>query len=239
MIRSLRSEFLKLVTIRTFLWIALADVALVVVTALSVAASGGDAIQSATDDRSVAQISGIAVLFALVGGIILMAAESTHGTITQTLLVTPVRERVLGAKAVIGALVGGALVLGSEALVLAITVPSAAGLSVHNARPTLLGCFLAALLAGALGVGLGAIVRGQGAGIGISLLWLLIGENVMPLVSEEGARYAPGRTFAALASGSRGGSDVIPGMTVGGVAAAAWTAAFVLVGAVVLLRRDV
>lgn len=237
MSRSLRSEWVKAVTTRTFLWIALADLALVVITSISVAASG-DPINSASDDRSVAQIAGVAVLFALVGGIVGMAGESTHGTITQTLLVTPVRERVFAAKAVAAAVVGLALAVGSEVVVLLITVPGA-GLSVHDARATLLGVLIAAPLAAMLGVGLGAVVRGQGGGIAIALIWLLVGENLMPVISRDAARYVPGRAFASLASGSREGSDVILGMGSGAAAAAAWTTLFVAAGLFVLLRRDV
>lgn len=237
MSRSLRSEWVKAVTTRTFLWIALADLALVVITSISVAASG-DPINSASDDRSVAQIAGVAVLFALVGGIVGMAGESTHGTITQTLLVTPVRERVFAAKAVAAAVVGLALAVGSEVVVLLITVPGA-GLSVHDAHATLLGVLIAAPLAAMLGVGLGAVVRGQGGGIAIALIWLLVGENLMPVISRDAARYVPGRAFASLASGSREGSDVILGMGAGAAAAAAWTTLFVAAGLFVLLRRDV
>jgi len=237
MSRSLRSEWAKVVTTRTFLWIVLADLALVVITSISVAASS-DPINSASDDRSVAQIAGVAVLFALVGGVVGMAGESTHGTITQTLLVTPVRERVFASKAVAAAVVGLALAVVSEAVVLLITVPGA-GLSVHDARATLLGVLVAAPLAAMLGVGLGAVVRGQGGGIAIALIWLLVGENLMPLISRDATRYAPGRAFAALTSGTREGTDVILGMGAGAAAAAVWTTLFVAAGLFVLLGRDV
>jgi ABC-2 type transport system permease protein len=237
MSRSLRSEWVKLVTTRTFLWIALANLALVVITSISVAASS-DSINNASDDRSVAQIAGVSVLFALVAGIVGMAGESTHGTITQTLLVTPVRERVFAAKAVTAALVGLALAVVSEAVVLLITVPGA-GLSVHDARATLVGVLAAAPLAALLGVGLGAVVRGQGGGIAIALIWLLVGENLMPVISRDAARYVPGRAFAALASGTREGSDVVLGMGAGAAVATAWAALFLGVGLLLLLGRDV
>jgi hypothetical protein len=236
-IRMVRSEWLKLRTTRALLWIGLADAAIVCIAAISVAASS-DSIQTAADDRSIAQIAGAAAVFSLVLGIVVMAGESTHGTITQTLLVTPVRERVMAAKVVVAALVAVALVLLSEALVLLITVPGA-GLSVHNARVTLLGVLLTGPLAAALGVGLGATGRSQGAAISFSLLWLLIGENLMPVISEEGARYAPGRTFAALASGSRHGTDVVLGMGPGGLVSLAWAGLFLLLGLFMLLGRDV
>ena len=51
---------------------------------------------------------------ALIGGIIVMASEATHGTITHTLLVTPMRERVLLAKVVTAAGLGLAFGLIAE-----------------------------------------------------------------------------------------------------------------------------
>jgi ABC-2 type transport system permease protein len=232
----LGAELLKLRTIRTFMWIALANALLVVLAAVSVAAST-DAIQSAADDRSVAQIAAIAILFALVAGIIVMAGEATHGTITQTLLVTPLRERVLLGKALVAAVLGLVLALLSEILVIVIAVPGAS-LDAHNARAVFLGILIGATLAGALGVGVGALVHSQGAGIAITLVWLLIGEHIAPLVSRSFERHTPGRSFAALASGVRHG-DALLGMSTGGVASAAWTAAFLAAGLFAFLRRDV
>jgi ABC-2 type transport system permease protein len=236
MSRLVRAELLKIRTVRTFLWIALANVALVLITAIGVAASE-DPIQVAEDDRAVAQIAGIAIVLALIGGIVVMAGEAKHGTITQTLLVTPVRERVLLMKAAVAALIGLALAVLSEGLVLAITVPTV-GLDVYNARLTLLGILIAAALAGALGAGLGAVVHAQGAAIGISLVWLLVGENLAPVISDPATKYTPGRTFAALASGDRTGGEVL-GMAAGGVAAGAWAALFLGAGLLAFLGRDV
>jgi ABC-2 type transport system permease protein len=237
MTRLVRAELLKIRTVRTFLWIVLANIALVLITSISVAASE-DAIQDPQDDRAVAQIAGIAIVLALIAGIVVMAGEAKHGTITQTLLVTPVRERVLLVKAIIAALLGMALAVLAEALVLAITVP-AAGLDFHNARLTLLGVLLAAGLAGALGAGFGAVVHAQGAAIGISLVWLLVGENLALVISESATKYTPGRTFAALASGDRTGGGEVLGMGGGVVAAGVWAALFLGAGLLAFLGRDV
>jgi ABC-2 type transport system permease protein len=234
--RLLRAELVKITTVRTLLWLALANLALLVITALSVSASDSS-IQTPDDDRAVAQIAAIAVVFALISGILVMAGEATHGTITQTLLVTPVRERVLAAKAIVGAALGFVLALVAEGIVLLITIPGAS-LSVHNARLVLLGVLIGAPLAGALGVGLGAVVHAQGAAIAMSLIWLLIGENLAPVISESGAKYTPGRSFAALASGERVGSELL-GMSAGGVAAAVWAAVFLAAGLLAFLGRDV
>jgi ABC-2 type transport system permease protein len=229
------SELLKVRTVRTHLWLALATVALVVIASISVSASTG-AIKSAADDRAVAQIAAIALVFSLLVGIIVMAGEVTHGTITQSLLATPVRERVVLAKAVVAALLAIGLALLAEALVLLITVPGAS-LDFHNARLVFLGILLAAPLVGALGVGLGGVVRSQGSGIAFSLVWLLVGEHIVLLIDESASRYSPARAFAALASGERS-SHALLGMGAGAVASVVWALAFLSFGLLVFLGRD-
>jgi ABC-2 type transport system permease protein len=237
MIALLRAELVKIRTIGTHLWLLFVTAVLVVITAASVAASE-NAINSASDDRAVAQIAATAIILALISGIIVMAGESTHGTITQTLLVTPARERVLLAKTVVAGLIGVLLAVVAEILVLAITVPGA-GLDTYNARFALLGVLIAAPLAAVLGTGLGAIVGGQGTGIAVSLVWLLVGENIVPVISRDGAKYVPGRSFAALASGDGRSSELVAGMGAGAVVSVLWTAAFLGAGLVFFLRRDV
>lgn len=235
MSRSFRAEVLKVRTIRTFLWILLANVAVVVITAISVAASDGS-LELDDDHRGAAQIAGSALIFALISGIIVMAGEARHGTITQTLLVTPTRERVVLVKAAVAALIGLVLAVAAEALVLLVLVP--ASLDIDKAGGALVGIVIGAPLAGALGVGLGALVYAQGAAIGMSLAWLLIGESLAPVISESATKYTPGRAFGALVSGLRNGDELL-GMVGGGVAAAVWTAVFVAAGLLALLGRDV
>ena len=89
-----------------------------------------------------------------------------------------------------------------------------------------------------MGVGLGAVVHGQGAAIAISLIWLLVGENLATLVLQDSAKYTPGRAFAALTSGDRNGGELL-GMVPGGVATVAWTAAFLVAGVLAFVGRDV
>ena len=232
-----RSELLKIRTIRTFLWLAVANIAVVLVTAIATAASD-DTFNTDQNHRGVAQIAGIALILALISGIIVMGGEARHGTITQTLLVTPLRERVVLVKVAVAALIGLGLAVIAEGLVLLVTVP--ASLDVHKAGGALLGILIGAPLAGALGVGLGALVYAQGAAIGTSLAWLLIGESLLvPAISDSAQKYTPGWTFGALASGVRDGGDQVLGMAGGGVAAAVWTAVFVAAGLLALLGRDI
>ena len=229
----MRSELLKVTTVRSFLWVQLANAGLAFVAALSVALSSG-AIETAEDDRSAAQIAAVSLLMALVAGILVMAGEATHGTITQTLLVTPVRERVFLAKAAVAA--GFGLVLAVTAGLLTIGVVS--DLNLHNARLVLLGTLIGAPLTGVLGVGIGAIFHGQGSAIAVSLIWLLVGEGFAALLRDDLEKYTPGRSFGSLVSGVTSQEGLL-GMAGGGVAAGIWTLIFVTAGVLVLKGRDI
>lgn len=235
MTRLLHAETLKVLTIRTFLWIALANLALVLVSVIAILASVGEVVRD-DEHRATAHIAGTALVLALISGIVVMGGEARYGTITQALLVTPMRERVLLAKVVVASLVGLVLAALSEALVVAATLPDF--LDVRKAGGALIGVLIAAPLAGALGAGLAALVHAQGQAIGISLAWLLIGENLAPVVSDSATKYTPGRSFGALASGVLDGGGSL-GMVGGGIAAAAWAAIFVAAGLLALLGRDV
>jgi ABC-type transport system involved in multi-copper enzyme maturation permease subunit len=237
--RLLAAEWVKVTTVRTFIWVALADIGFVLVVSIATIASSGD-IHTAQDARGAAQIASLALILGLIAGILMTAGESTHGTITQTLLVAPVRERVLLVKAVVGAALSLGLVVVAVALVLLVLVPGAS-LEIQDARLVLLGTIIAAPIVGGLGVGLGTILRGQGAAITVSLLWLLIGENFLPVISKVVAPYSPGRAVAALVSGDRNGNAdaYLLGVANGGLVALVWAVVALTVGAVVLSRRDI
>ena len=229
----LRSEALKVGTVRTFFWIALTNVLLVFVATLSVLLTSG--VNTAEDDRAAAQIGALSLLLGVIAGILVMAGETSHGTITQTFLVTPVRERVFVAKAIVGACVGFALAVIAELIVLIVL---GADMDLHNARPVLLGVLIGAPLAAALGVGIGAIFHGQGSAIAVTLVWLLIGEGFAALLRGDTEKYTPGRAFGSLVSGMTDQANML-GMAGGGLVAAAWTAAFLVAGGLTLLGRDV
>lgn len=238
MTRLVRAELLKLRTVRTVLWVTLAMLLLVAIPVISVAASSG-ATTNPGDDRSVARIAAVAVVFALVLGITVFGAEGSHGTITQTLLVAPVRERVLAAKAAVAATLGLALGVLAELVVLAVAVPGVS-LSAHNSRGVLAGVLFASAAAGALGVGLGALFHRQGPAIVVTLLWLLIAESILVVAFRDNVKYLPAHAFAAAVAGggSSNGSELLHPWA-GAVAAAIYAAAFLAAGAALLSRRDV
>ena len=232
-----RAEALKILTVRTLLWIAIGEIAFIGVSVIArVLTFGG--VPDAAADRSTAQFAASSMLFALLSGIFVMASESTHGTITQTLLAAPVRERVVLAKVLVAAATGLALAVLAELLTIAIGA-SGGVLEVGHARLLLVGTLVGAVLAGTVGVGVGTIFRAQGAAIAVSLLWLLIGESILAAAVGHGVRFFPGHAFAATAGGTRSGSDQVLGTWPGVLVAALYAAGFVVVGTALLSRRDV
>ena len=142
---------------------------------------------------------------------------------------------------------GFLLAAGAVALVLVIAVPwlSSRGIDLHvgdpHLRRVIAGIVIAGGLAAVLGVGWGAIFRGQGAAVATALVYLLIGENILGAVLGENREYTPGAAFAAVVSGATArdrGEDLLT-MWPGLLLAVAYTAAFLAVGTFVLSRRDV
>jgi hypothetical protein len=232
----LRAELLKLRTVRTLWWIGLAMVLIILLAAISVALSSAHA-ATAADDRSIARISAVAVVFALLSGIVVFGSEGSSGTITQTLLVAPIRERVLLAKAGVGVAVGFALALLAEVLTVVISVPGVS-LDVHNARLVLVGVLVGGAIGGGAGVGLGAVFHRQGPGIAFTLVWLLVAENIFAVAFGDRIKYFPGHIFAAAVSGEHGSAELV-GAWPGIVGASLYAAAFLVAGTVALAQRDI
>jgi ABC-2 type transport system permease protein len=246
--RQLAAELLKIRTIRSGYLLALVTLVLVALTTFAVVATEASDVLAALDEqRQVVRIASIADVFALILGIVLVGGEQSHGTITQTFLVEPVRERVLAAKATIAAGLGALLAAAAVALVLVIAVPWLAGdgidLELDDARlqRIILGTVLVGALAAVLGVGWGAIFRGQGSAIAAALVYLLIGENILQPILGDNREYSPGSAFAAVVNAAQetGPNEDLLAMWPGLLLAGGYTAAFLLLGTLLLSRRDV
>ncbi len=243
-----RSEWLKLRTTRTVFGLTLALVLLVALaTAGIVGSTDEEGLRTADFRGDVVFATGTASLFTLLLGILLVTAEYRHGTIAPTFLVTPVRERVIAAKALAGTLAG--LVLGAVAILLAfaIAVPwvSARGASFELADAELwkrvLGVLLAASLSGVLGVAVGALVHNQVAAIVGALAWFFVAEPLVGglfsvLGAPEVGRYLPGSANNALIEWGEG--DLLPGWA-GLVVTTGYVLVLGTLGLVRTARRDV
>ena len=122
----IRTEFRKLATIRSP-WLLLAAGPVIVVAGITgLVLSGANVHDPAAQGRAMAHV-GLAAVFTLIFGILAVAGEYRHGTITSTFLVAPDRRRVLVAKAAAHGIGGLGVGIASAAIVLAISTPWLSG----------------------------------------------------------------------------------------------------------------
>jgi hypothetical protein len=247
MIRLVRAELLKLRT-TWGIWIYL--VILVGVTALAVAGTIGahEGPFTSEDVRGIYQTPVVAFLFPLLIGAVGFTNEFRHGTIGQTLLVTPRRERVLGVKLLTFGLVGLGLAVLGLAITVAVAVPwlDAKGADANLTGPEFYESAFSLLLGftilGAFGAGVGGAVRNQvAAAIGI-LLWFLLVEILVGALFgvvhiDRAARYLPASAAAAIVGESGDADDLLP-KSAGILVSLGWTGV-AAAAAALSLRRDV
>jgi ABC-2 type transport system permease protein len=121
---------------------------------------------------------------ALLLGVVGMAGEYRHGTITTTLLAAPRRWDVVVAKAAAHTLTGAAMAVVTLVVSLAVAVLwlLSAGVAVEVTGDVVRvagALVLSTALHGAIGVAAGALLRNQTAAVGVVLVWLLTGEELL------------------------------------------------------------
>jgi ABC-2 type transport system permease protein len=249
MIHLIRAEFTKLTTTRLIYGVAAAMAAfavLAVVALMTTPDMEGNPPLSADSlpmfvAAPVTLLSGAALLLGILG----MAGEFRHQTITGTFLVTPDRGRVVAAKLVAYPLAGIALALS----ILAITAAVATGwLAAKGITPSLLharvvgqvllGAVLAAGLCGLVGVGVAALVRNQVAAlVGVAVWVLLIEGLLMSLLQAPSslAKWLPSAAAAALTNPGGGHLSRLAGALL----LAGYALALALAGTRLVVRRDI
>jgi ABC-2 type transport system permease protein len=246
MTRLIKTELLKLATVRTFPGILLGALALILVRFAMVAISAGKAeahpLGTATSTRDLLMAVGSSAILLLVFGILSVTGEVRHGTIGWAFLAVPIRWKVLAAKltAVMIASAGflgvtGVTVVGLAAWLLAREgiSPSVIGGEVTAA---FVGAVVGSLLYAAVGVGLGALIRHQMAALMIPLGWLLVVENLLPSFGLTWVYvWTPGGATAALARADLPG---LLSMWVGGLVLFGYAAIAVVIGGRVLSAKD-
>ena len=238
------TEFLKLRTTRTPL-VLLAAAQLVIVAGVSGLFVGGhvDITDPVTAQRAIAH-AGLVSIFSLVLGILAVAGEYRHKTITDTYLGTPRRGRVVAAKlgtyALAGALFG---VISTVTAVVATAIwlgAKGGSLDAGSAAVwrTLAGCVVWNACFAAIGVGVGALLRNVIAAVAGALAWLALVEGIVGQLIGGLGRWLPFRSGQAL-------EDVpFPGMTTlpqwgGGIVLATYAAIFAVLAVSTTVRRDV
>jgi ABC-2 type transport system permease protein len=235
------AEFLKLRTTRT----ADGFLAAIVLLTLGVVAANSANVELRTKQDVVEALSGagIAAALLLVLGIVATTGEHRHGTITSSLLASPDRRRLIGAKVIAYLITGALLGLAAVIATLAVAVP---WLAARDAPLDLLGAgdylglfakgVAVAALSGAVGVGIGAIVRNQVAAVVGTLIYLFVLEPVIGVISSGAAAYTLGGSQSSLTAAP---VDDALAPVPGGLVLAAWALALAVAGAELEERRDV
>jgi ABC-2 type transport system permease protein len=192
------AEWLKLRTTR--LLVATLPIAAV----LSVAAVTGMALSGHSDEAATAEgaqrilsVAGAGAIVLLIVGILISAGEHRHGTVTDTYLTTPQRQRVLTAKF----LVAGSLGVVSGFTTAAACVLAAYGITEGRGSALLLdsggvwltlpGTAVYTGLFAVLGAAIGAIARNQVVAIAITLGWIAIVEHTLVNLIPTAGRWLP------------------------------------------------
>ena len=213
--RLVSSELRKIWTApRTVLGILLAELAIVSIGTASTIDSDtssngppGIVVPRPPLERDLVDVLAASLLFALILGVLVITWEYRHGTITQTFLVTPVRERVLAAKLFVGGLIGAALVVPALVLMLVIAeiwVGDRLDFTGHDWQ--LIGrVFLAAAIVAVLGVEIGFCTARQLGAILIAFAWAAFAEPALSIWHTIHP-YLPLRAIDGVLGPSGGGS---------------------------------
>jgi ABC-2 type transport system permease protein len=247
MTRLIRAEFTKLATTRLIYGLAAAMAAFAVLTVfVGATAAGQQGNPPLSADSFPMLIGGPVTLLpgaALLLGILGMAGEFRHQTVTQTFLVTPDRGRVVAAKLVAYPLAGITLALSVLAFTAALATAwlAAKGItpSFLDARlgRVLLGAVLAAGLCGLVGVGVAALVRNQVAALVGVAVWVLLVEGLlMSLLNAPSlGKWLP--SAAAVALTNPGGAQL--SRLAGTLLLAGYALTLAVAGIRLVVRRDI
>lgn len=275
LVRSIAAEFVKVLSTKGWWLLALALLGYVGLTATGLAfavsdlgaqfggfgASGLDPVVTANLVYS--SVTAVGLVVPLLFGALLATSEYRHRTLTPTVLAQPRRGLVLGAKAVVAAVVGalygvigllGSVGLGAPVL---LAVGEATALDEPEVMSVLLRTVLATALWAVLGLGLGALLTSQVAAIVITLVFTQFVEPILRLVagvwewSAALGRFLPGSATDTLVGAgilsSLGALDPsLPTSEVeallwwqGGLVLAALAAVLLVTASLTTLRRDV
>lgn len=185
-----------------------------------------------------------AYIFALVAGIMVITGEFRHGTAATTFMIQPHRWVVVAAKLLVSLLLGFLFAVVGAAVTLATGLPVLALRGYASLVPAsdvalaILGAMLAVTLYGAMGVGVGSLVRNQVAAIvGSLILFLVVGDLLAGLVPEVGRWLPNGAADAMARLSSLGGQLLEP--WAGAVVFLAWAVGLAALGSATTMRRDV
>lgn len=245
MLPIIRSEFRKLTTLRSP-WLLLAAGPLIVVAGVTgLVESGGNVHDPAVQRTALAHI-GLAAIMTLIFGILAVAGEYRHGTITDTFLSFPARGRVIAAKLAAYALVGAAAGLVCAVVDVAVTAAwwtakgSTFQLAASGTWRIVAGGVAVNIAFAAIGVGLGALIRNVVAAVAAALAWIALIEGIAGQLLGSGlARWLPFYASEALDRASFFAPARLLPQWGGGLALLGYAAVFAGAAFFTTLKRDV
>ena len=184
--------------------------------------------------------------FVLVLGILSITSEFRHGTITPSLLVTPDRVRLVLAKLGASVLVGLVLGLVTSVLIFLIVkgIGGARDLDTSgDGGKVIIGTTVGTALWGALGLGVGSILRNQvGAIVGILIYGFILEDliGLIPGIRDVLPKYGLGGVSNSLAGvGDAITDEEMLSQPVAGLLLALYVLVIWAIGLLVMRRRDV
>ncbi len=243
-----RSEFLKLRSVRSNLMMALAAAGLPIAgTVLVSIFISIENVEATTIPRMIGSSGNVSMLIIGILGVLCMTQEYSQSTIRLTLAATPNRYSVYLAKLLV-VFVTMAVLMTSVILVCIAAgnaILSARGYTGDTTHPNAQAAYLAlvavSVMIGFLGVGLGAITRNPPSAIAIILLWpllveILIGNIVASVFSRNILDWLP---FGAAIQTTFLEVDDLKFGRLGSLGYfGLWVMAVVVIGQIVLRRRD-
>lgn len=235
--RLLRSELLKLTTVRTT-WL-LIGIGLAIEGLFAGLFTG---LVPASELPALGEIqtgTGLLMAMMLVLGVLSATTEFRHGTASTTFLAVPRRYPVIGAKlvavAAAGLLTGLAYVVLNGGITLPIFDSRTGALpATGDIASTYAGVVVSLALLCAFGLGVGAIIRNQVGAIIAALAFFFVLSTLPMLLPGEIGRYFPGQALGALQGLPEEGLSQLGG----GLVLSAWSAALCGLGALLLVSRD-
>jgi len=238
--RALKSEWLKLVSVRTT-WGLLGAMVLIEGLAAGLATGLGDVEDLRKGNVSTFIIgTHLATVFMFTLGALLSTNEYRHGTANSTFVITPRRERVILAKLAVGLAVGvvGALLYIAVHAGLGLSILSSRGIDVDSdlAVNGYLGVGVGLVLGCLFGVGLGALLRNQVLTIIVGLVLFLLAGTVALFIGNDVGQYFPGEALLALQNTPN--VDLLS-QTDGGFVLAGYCVALGIAGMVLTREREI
>jgi hypothetical protein len=238
--RALKSEWLKLVSVRTT-WALLGAMVLVEGLGAGLVTGLGDVADLRKGNVSTFIIgTHLATVFMFTLGALLSTNEFRHGTANSTFVITPKRERVILAKLVVGLVVGivGALLYIAVNAGLGLSILSSRGIDVDSdlAVNGYVGMGAGLVLGCLFGVALGAVLQNQVLTIIVGLVLFLLAGTVALFIGTDVGQYFPGEALLALQNTP--GVDLLS-QTDGGFVLAGYCVVLGLAGAVLTRQREI